>query len=72
MDNDLDEPYSLDTLQDDEDYQAQQPGSGFGQDPGFPGGGTDIDGSGEDDQDPATPPGNGSFILVRSHRLQMG
>ena len=64
MDNDLDEPYSLDTLQDDEDYQAQQPGSGFGPDPGFPGG-TDIDGSGEDDQDPATPPGKGSFILVR-------
>ena len=35
MDNDvLDEPYGLDTLQDDEDYQAQQPGSGFG--PGGP------------------------------------
>ena len=58
MDNELDEPYSIDTLQDDEDYQAQQPGSGIGPtNGGFPGG-TDIDpGSGEDDQDPATPPG---------------
>ena len=64
MDNDLDEPYSLDTLQDDEDYQAAQPGSGFGPDPGFPGG-TDEPGSGEDDQPPGTAPGKGSFILVR-------
>ena len=55
MDNDVlgDEPYGLDTLQDDEDYQAQQPGSGDGGFPGagggFPGGfpGEDTAGSGD-------------------------
>ena len=71
MDNELDEPYSIDTLQDDEDYQAQQPGSGFGPtDGGFPGG-TDIDpGSGDDDQAPGTPPGKRSPIYHTTCAIQ--
>ncbi len=40
---DTDEP-GLDTLMDDEDYQAQQPGSGFGPNPGA---GGDTGGSGD-------------------------
>ena len=65
----LDEPYGSDTLQDDEDYQGQQPGSGFGGTGKLPVySEVDITGSGDVDDIPTespgeTTPGNISFII---------
>ncbi len=64
---DTDEP-GLDTLMDDEDYQAQQPGSGFGPDHGA---GLDTGGSG-DIEDPGpegdkTTPGELITLVLYIH-----